>query len=302
MSSRRLPLRTDRLASRAARRYLGVCGRAGRFSWFLGSFARHVALTFCLASSYFDASCRFFRHIFPLGGFFPFFSIGGFLMPAVAPYIPTKQSLFDAWLLNFSTLITANPNLYGLVSGDATNISTDYTNWHAAYLLVTSPTTKSPSNVSAKNTQYSSIIAAIRAYAQQISNNPGVTSANKIALGLNPKTSLPTPVTAPTTNPVLTIQSQSAGQVILRYRDSAASVSVKSKPYGVTQLRLLAKSSATPITDPTQLVFVASLTKSPSVVSLAAFTPGSVVYFAAQWATRKGLVSGYSPIIAVVST
>lgn len=75
VSSRRLPLRADRSGSRAFGCYPGVLARAGRFSWFLGSFARRAALTFCLASSYFDAACRFFRHIFPLGGFFPFFRL-----------------------------------------------------------------------------------------------------------------------------------------------------------------------------------------------------------------------------------
>jgi hypothetical protein len=223
-------------------------------------------------------------------------------MPAVAPYIPTQQAKFDAFLLNFSTLITANPMLYGLVSGDAVIIANDYASWHAAYLLITSPTTKSAANVQAKNTALAMILPTIRTYAQQVSNNPGVLSTNKTALGLNPKTSLPSPVTAPASNPVLTIQSQSLGAAILRYRDSAASVSVKSKPYGVTQARVYGMTSATPITDASLLPLIATPTKSPFVLNLVGYTKGTVLYLSAAWATRKGLLSPNAPIISLVVT
>ena len=116
-------------------------------------------------------------------------------MPAVAPYIPAKDAQFDAWLNNFSTLISAAPATYGLVAGDATTIAAQYSSWHAAYLLCTSKSTKTANAVSAKNTAKVTALAIIRPYAQTISNNPGVTSANKIALGLNPKTSTPSPIT-----------------------------------------------------------------------------------------------------------
>ena len=60
--------------------------------------------------------------------------------------------------------------------------------------------------------------ALIRTYAQNIANNPGVSTGNKIALGLNPKTSSPSPITPPTTFPSLALQSP--------------------KPYGVTQCQV----------------------------------------------------------------
>src|SRR5208283_1453904 len=104
-------------------------------------------------------------------------------MPAVAPYIPAKDSALDAWLANFSTLINASPSTYGLLSSDATTIAAAVLAWHTAYLLVTSTTTKTAQTVSAKNGQRVSVLAVIRPYGQQIANNAGVTSANKIALG-----------------------------------------------------------------------------------------------------------------------
>ena len=109
-----------------------------------------------------------------------------------------------------------------LRNADATNISDAVAAWTAAYTPVTSPSTKTAQAVSAKNTEKVSVLAIIRPYAQNISLNAGVSSANKIAVGVNPRTSTPSPVTPPTTNPVLLIQSAGNGSLILRYRDSAA--------------------------------------------------------------------------------
>lgn len=223
-------------------------------------------------------------------------------MPSVAPYIPPKDADFDNWFNNFDTLILAGPPTYGLTSGDATNIDNSFQTWHAAYLLVTSPSTKTALTVSAKNTAKVNSLNLIRPYAQNISNNPGVLSANKIALGLNPKTSTPTPITPPASNPVLTIISQNPGVVNFRYRDSAASPSVKSKPYGVKQCALYGLQSATVITDPTKLVQQASMTKSPFQFSFpGGYTPGLTWYFAAVWQIQKGDQSPWSPIITVVA-
>ena len=79
-------------------------------------------------------------------------------MPAVAPYIPTKQSMFSAWLANFSSLISANPSSYGLMASDATTIAGYNTSWIAAYTPVTMASTKTPAAIAAKNTEYAMIL------------------------------------------------------------------------------------------------------------------------------------------------
>jgi hypothetical protein len=219
-------------------------------------------------------------------------------MPALPPYIPTKDSAFDAWANNFATLIDANPPLYGLNSTDAAAIEAAYIQWNTAYLLVTSPSTKTRSTVAAKDTARITALATLRPYAQGIANNAGVTPANKTALGLNPRTSTPVPITAPTTNPVLTVTQSMSLQTVIRYRDSIASPSVKSKPYGVIQLQLFGVLSATPITDPTALQLLNVYTKSPLIQTWPAGSGGKTAYVAGRWLTKKGLIGPWSPIIS----
>jgi hypothetical protein len=221
-------------------------------------------------------------------------------MPSVAPYIPSRNAAFVAWLANFSTLITASPATYGLMAGDATTIAAQKTAINAAYALITSPSTKTAATVSAYNTAKVIALAVARPYAQTISLNAGVSSANKTALGVNPRTSTPTPITAPTTAPALTNVSTSTAGTIIRYRDATASPSVKAKPFGVIGLQLFATGSTTPITDPALLPLVATVTKSPFQVTLGSAFAGQHGYFAARWITRKGLVGPWSNILNVI--
>ena len=223
-------------------------------------------------------------------------------MPALAPYIPVKDSDLNNWAANFSSLITAAPATYGLVSGDATAIAAVVAAWAAAYALVTSPSTKTAMTVQAKNTERTMMLATLRPYAQSISLNAGVSSGNKTAVGVNPRTSVPQPITAPTTNPILTVVSQFALNTILRYVDSMASPSVKSKPYGVIQVQIFGQTSATAITNPALLPLLQVTAKCPFTQPWASGDAGKIAYIAARWVTRKGLVGPWSPIVTGIVT
>lgn len=221
-------------------------------------------------------------------------------MPAVAPYIPNSDASYNSWLINFATLIAANPLTYGLTAGDATTINTAEAAWVAAYALVTSPATKTATTVQAKNIERVSSLNVVRPYAQTISLNPGVSSSNKIALGLNPRTSTPAPIAEPTTTPALTIISAAVLSHIIAYRDSTSSPSVKSKPFGVIQMYLYGTASATPITDVTKLGFLGGKTKSPFTQTWPSGSSGMTAYYAARWATRTAKLGPWSAIIPYI--
>ena len=85
-------------------------------------------------------------------------------MPALPPYLPTKEADFNNWLNNFSTLISANPPAYGLMTTDAATIAAQNAAWTAAYGPVTSPATKTAQAVQHKNTAKVSVSAQIRTY------------------------------------------------------------------------------------------------------------------------------------------
>lgn len=212
-------------------------------------------------------------------------------------YIPAKDSAFDGWLANFATLVAAGPGTYGLSAADAATISGIQGAWADAYAVCGSPTTKTAAAVAAKNTERVTATAQVRVFAQQVANNPGVSSDNKVALGLNPKTSLPGPITPPASNPTLSIQSAGNLSLIVRYRDSVASPSVKSKPAGVVACQIFYGVSEAPITVQEAAGRIMSATKSPTTLTFTSADAGKQVYLWGRWVTRTGGSSPWSPII-----
>jgi hypothetical protein len=212
------------------------------------------------------------------------------------PYIPTTDALLDTFTQNFSSLITANPALYGLVAGDAVTIAGVVATFHTDYLAATNVSTRGPLTIANKDTARTIMLLTIRPYSQTIANNAGVTVGNKVALGLNPRTNPPTPVAAPTTAPALTLAGAIPLQHLLRFRDAMALPSVKAKPAGVIQMQLFAAVSPTVISDPTVLPQIMVVTKSPFVVDWPSSAVGKIAYYAAKWVTRTGLTGPYSAI------
>jgi hypothetical protein len=219
-------------------------------------------------------------------------------MGASAPYIPRRDTDLNSWLANFSGLLSATPALYGQTSGTAAAVASSVATWTAAYGLVTSPSTKTAATVSAKDTERVNVLATVRPVAQNISLNPAVSPTDKTAIGVNPRQNTPQPITPPTTQPILNVQAGASLQLYVRYRDSAASTSVKSKPYGVQFVILHYVTSATAITDPTLLTDKQNLTKSPALVQFAPADGGKQCYLCGQYLLRNGKLSGYGPIVS----
>jgi hypothetical protein len=216
-------------------------------------------------------------------------------MPANPPYIPRKDADLNNWSQNFANLLTLTPALYGQTSGTAAAVQSVVDSWHAAYGLVTSPSTKTAAAVAAKDSAKVTMLASVRPVAINISLNPAVATADKMAIGVNPRTAVPSPITPPTTYPIVTIQAGAALQLYVRYRDSAASTSVKSKPYGVQSVQLKYLISSTPVTDVAMLTQQATLTKSPFLLQ---FTGGGQCYLAAYYLLKNGKQSGFGPIVS----
>jgi len=213
-----------------------------------------------------------------------------------ASYLPTKDAQFDTWFLNWTTLLTANPSLYGVSAGDAAAQTALYNTWHTAYLVCTNPATKTKTAVAAKNAARASGAAGIRPIAQAIAVNDGVSNANKLALGLNLHGSTgPTPIPPPSSYPILAMVGATPGLLTFKYTDSLDGVS-RSKPAGVLQGAIFMKESATPIVDPTLLDFQDVFTKQPFALDTSVVGPAKTVYVCTYWQTRTGLKGPWAPI------
>lgn len=221
-------------------------------------------------------------------------------MPATPPYLPPRDADFDAWLDNFSDLITAAPTTYGLVSGDAVIIAAQNTAWHAAYVLAINPSTRTPVTVAAKDVARVNATVIVRPYAQRIAVNPAVDNSDKVAVGVNPRGTVPTPIPAPTTWPALVWLGASPGLVQIAYKDSALGAT-KKKPFGAIGMELwvgYGTTSPPPLVD---TVFAGIVTKSPLGINTTG-NAGKAMSIYARFSTRSGpagsaQVGPWSPVL-----
>jgi hypothetical protein len=215
------------------------------------------------------------------------------------PYIPTRDSLLDAWAANFSTLITASPSTYGLLSSDATTIAAAVATWHAAYIIATTPSARTPVTITAKDNARVSMLATVRPYAQRVANNAGVTAGQKITLGVNSRSNPPTPIAVPVTYPILAVDQALNLTHVIRARDQLASPSVKAKPFGAAVMHLHGQVTATgsPSVSLEMMPLVAVVTKVPTQVIYSPTNAGSTAVYAARWVTRTGLMGPFGPAV-----
>lgn len=203
------------------------------------------------------------------------------------PYIPSKDADFANWLANFAALITLAPAAYGLAAGDATIIQAAADSFAAAYLLATSPATRTAPTIADKTTERASAEATVRPYATAISRDTGVTDLNKTAVGVNLVTTTRTPVPAPSTPPALTLISATHGNQRLGYRDATTPTS-KAKPFGAIGIELYRSVGIVSAVDPAQATYLGTVTKSPTDVPQAAGDVGKLATYFARFVTRSG--------------
>lgn len=207
---------------------------------------------------------------------------------AMAPsYIPPRDADFANWLLNFSTLISANPGDYGLVAGDATAIAAQNTAFAAAYTAAIDPSTRTPATVAAKDTARYNAEFVVRPYAQNIRLNAAISDALKVGLGLNLPNSTRPPIPPPTVAPALAFDAATPLQHKLRYSDPSSPVG-KAKPVGSIGVEIWRSIGTVPATDPAQASYYGTFTKSPNFSTFTADQVGKVCTYFARFVTRSG--------------
>ncbi len=213
-------------------------------------------------------------------------------------YIPSQDSLFDPFAINFKTLIVANPTNYGLQAPDGTAIAASVDSWHAAYLAATNPTTRTHATITTKNTQRTNCKGVIRGYAAQIRANRAISDALKIGLGLRIPDTTPTPVPPPGTYPLLTVGSFNLGTLELHAADQLTP-DKRARPAGTAGLLLFSTVGTTPATEPTDADFNAFLTKTKFQNTYAVEDAGKTVTFFGRWTNGKGELGPWSPPVSI---
>ncbi len=145
-------------------------------------------------------------------------------------YLPSEEAKLVVWTGEFLANIQANPTSYGLVAQDATDYATTRTRFVDAYNKVQNPITKTPPNITAKNTAKKTLINATRMLVDVIQAWPQMTNEKRRELKITERDKKPVPTPVPGT-PFVKVASINGRKVTLSLQQSKTS---KGKPKGVS--------------------------------------------------------------------
>lgn len=209
------------------------------------------------------------------------------------PFIPNRDSELDAWLLNFSTKLSAGPASYGLTPADAAEVAAVYASWHTAFLTASSPATRTSPVVKAKDDARAAAVSVVRKYAALIRADQGIALDLKLSLGLRVRKRGLTPANPPAAVPILSVAGLDFARHELVVSNEAAS-GRRGKPHGAASLLVLRTISDRPVMHPDNAQFLTLATRTRFSSDFTTQDSGKVATYFARWANAKGELGPWS--------
>lgn len=222
----------------------------------------------------------------------------------MADYIPRILAALKDWANNYSTKISAAPQLYGLQVSDATALASLVADFNTRYNTATSPDTQTPVAAEALRTSRAALVAKCRQLARIINADPDTTNEQRTELGLNVRDAEPTPAAIPLTRPIVRIEGAAGVQALLRITDENTPDS-RRKPDGYALSAVLVKIA--PASEPApvsadDLNFAGLATRANHVLTIPAGNAGKNLWVMAQWFNERGEGGPFSaPVSSMIA-
>ena len=204
----------------------------------------------------------------------------------MADYIPGPDASFQAWQSNFVTYANANLAALGLTAADMTPITAAQSPWVNGFTAHVAAVNAAKAAKQTKDESRAAYVAAIRTLVRRLQASAVVSDAEKASLGIT-VAQAPSPIGAPTTAPICSIECGMRLQQTLRFVDSATPTR-KAKPQGALGVEIWNKVGITPPTGESELRFVAFDTNAPYVLNFDSVDGGKVNYVWMRWVSPTG--------------
>ncbi len=207
-----------------------------------------------------------------------------------ASFLPSKDQDLDAWSQNYDSKLTATPGAFGILAADALayhGLAVDFT---ARLAASTNPGTRTKVTLQLKDISRAALKAKARSLAKVINAYPPITNAQRAELGLTVRDLVPSPIPAPTTQPVVNIEGSGGGLALLRLADETTPTR-RAKPAGVFGALIYTKIG--PATDPAPATiddakFAGVATRTIHSIGLPGGSAGKTIWVLAQWMNERG--------------
>lgn len=211
-------------------------------------------------------------------------------------YLPRADRALLEWSANLSRGISPSPQLFGLSPVDAATLADEVDRFALALAAATTPHTRTPPAVIAKNTTREQLADVVRVLVRRVQSFPGITDQQRASLGLRIPAGRGGPILAPSAAPSLYLVAATDIRHILRIGDGPGR-----RPDGCVRPRGAVAAQVFACIGPERPIesdcweLKATATR-PTVTICHRWTDGGQpVTFIARWVTRKGLTGPFSP-------
>jgi hypothetical protein len=202
-------------------------------------------------------------------------------------YIPGSDSEFDLWQANFMTYANAHLGDLGLIPADMVPITAAQTAWHTALLAHIAAVDAAHGTRATKDNTRGELEAQLRSLIADLQRSPSVDDTERGALGIPIRDTQKTPPPAPSTRPVVRVDSGQRLRHVLHWTDEG-SPTRRAKPAGVQGAEIWVKVGAAPPTGPSELTFLALDTSTPYTVEFLEADAGQTAHYMLRWVNTRG--------------
>jgi hypothetical protein len=213
-------------------------------------------------------------------------------------YIPGPDSEFDSFQVQYVTYFNANAVTWGYGLPETGAMSTAQTNWANSYAAHLNAVAAALAAKSVKDQRRGELEDEIQLRTGEIQVNSATTDTHRASLGITIADTIPTPVAAPTSSPVMQVDTSQRLQVTVSFADEGTPTS-KAKPAGVIGCEIWMKTDGAAPTDLDDCEFVTLDTRTPHMIAFDGADAGKAVHFIGRWVSTRG---DKGPISETVST
>jgi hypothetical protein len=202
-------------------------------------------------------------------------------------YLPRRDADFLAFAQNFAGQVSADPAALGLSGSDVGALAVLCDAFVSAFAASRDPMMRTRGRIAAKDSARALLAAEMRALARRIGANLSVSDAQRIELGLTPRSAVPVYSGPPRTRPLLSVRPLRGNRARVRLSD-AQSPTHRGKPPGAVGAVLLIRIGAGEGSAEGAFAYAGLATKAIHTIQLPRQAVSQEVWITARWFNLRG--------------
>ncbi|HEY0376982.1 MAG TPA: hypothetical protein VGC87_08500 [Pyrinomonadaceae bacterium] len=219
----------------------------------------------------------------------------------MADYIPGSDADFNSWQANFLTYINTNLTALGLTATDLLPLNTSQSDWTNNYSAHMAAQSAAEAALQTKKNTRDSFESSLRSLVRRIQGLPTLTDAQRAGMGVGRRDTPRTASSMPTTRPIGNVDTSQRLRHTINFTDETTPNS-RAKPEGAMGCEIWVKVGDPAPTDPSQLRFLATDTRTPYVAVYGGEDAGKVAHYMLRWVNKKGEQGPWSQTVSATIT